>query len=43
MERVGVIDLGSNTARLVIFDVLDGGYFVTVDETREGVRLGETE
>lgn len=43
MERVGVIDLGSNTARLVIFDVLDGGYFVTVNEVREGVRLGETE
>ena len=43
MERIGVIDLGSNTARLVIFDVLEGGYFYTVHEVREGVRLGETE
>lgn len=43
MERVALIDLGSNTARLVIYDILDGGYFVTVDEYREAVRLGETE
>ena len=43
MERIGLIDLGSNTARLVIFDCYDGGYFVTVDEMREAVRLGETE
>lgn len=25
VERIGLIDLGSNTARLVIFDVLEGG------------------
>ncbi len=37
------LDLGSNTARLVIFDILEGGYFVTVDEMREAVRLGDTE
>lgn len=43
MERVALIDLGSNTARLVIYDILDGGYFFTVDEYREAVRLGETE
>lgn len=43
MERVGLIDLGSNTARLVIFDVLEGGYFVVVNELRESVRLGELE
>ncbi|MEG2014485.1 MAG: Ppx/GppA phosphatase family protein, partial [Clostridia bacterium] len=43
MERVGLIDLGSNTARLVIYDILDGGYFVVVDEIREAVRLGDTE
>ncbi|MDD4291298.1 MAG: Ppx/GppA family phosphatase [Clostridia bacterium] len=43
MERIGLIDIGSNTARLVIFDVLDGGYFTLVEEMREAVRLGETE
>lgn len=43
MERVALIDLGSNTARLVIYDVLDGGYYVVTDEYREAVRLGETE
>ena len=43
MERIALIDLGSNTARLVIYDVLDGGYFVVSEERRESVRLGETE
>lgn len=43
VERIGLIDLGSNTARLVIFDVLEGGYFMVVDEMVERVRLGETE
>lgn len=43
MERVALIDLGSNTARLVIYDVLDGGSFVVTDEYHEAVRLGETE
>lgn len=43
MERVGLIDLGSNTARLVIIDVLEGGYFVVANEVRESVRLGEVE
>jgi len=43
MERVALIDLGSNTARLVIYDVLDGGYFVVAEEYHEAVRLGETD
>lgn len=43
VERIGLIDLGSNTARLVIFDVLEGGYFMVADEMLEAVRLGETE
>ena len=43
VERIGLIDLGSNTARLVIFDVLEGGYFMVADEMVEAVRLGETE
>ena len=43
MERVALIDLGSNTARLVIYDILDGGYFVVFEDRHEAVRLGETE
>ena len=43
MERVGFIDLGSNTARLVIIDILDGGYYVVVNEMKEAVRLGDME
>lgn len=43
MEKIALIDLGSNTARLVIYDVLDGSFFVVSEERREPVRLGETE
>lgn len=43
MEKVALIDIGSNTARLVIYDVLEGGYFVVSEERRNAVRLGETE
>ena len=43
MEKIALIDLGSNTARLVIYDVLEGGYFVVSEERMEAVRLGETE
>ena len=43
VERVGFIDLGSNTARLVIIDILDGGYYVVVNEMKEAVRLGDME
>ena len=43
MERVGFIDLGSNTARLVIIDILESGYFSVVNEMKEAVRLGDME
>lgn len=43
MGRIALIDLGSNTARLVIYDVLEGQYFVVCHEEHETVRLGETE
>lgn len=41
MEKIAIIDLGSNNARLVIANVLEGGYFVVVDELKESVRLGQ--
>ena len=41
MERIGIIDLGSNSSRLVIADILDDNHFVTVDEIKETVRLGQ--
>jgi len=41
MEKISIIDLGSNSARLVLVNILDGGYFVVFDELKESVRLGQ--
>ncbi len=41
MERIGIIDLGSNTARLVIVDLFAENHYVIVDELKESVRLGQ--
>ena len=41
MEKIGVIDLGSNSARLVIVNLFADGYFMVVDELKESVRLGQ--
>lgn len=41
MEKIGIIDLGSNSARLVIVQVLGDGHFVVVDQLKESVRLGK--
>lgn len=41
MEKIAIIDLGSNNARLVLVKVMEGGNFVVFDELREGVRLGQ--
>lgn len=40
-RRLAVVDLGSNTFRLVVFEYRPGGPFRLVDEVREVVRLTE--
>ena len=41
LDKIGIIDLGSNSARLVIVQVLDDGHFMVVDQLKESVRLGK--
>ncbi len=41
MEKIGIIDLGSNSARLVIVNIFEENYFMVVDELKESVRLGQ--
>ena len=41
MEKIGIIDLGSNSARLVVVNLFADGYFMVVDELKESVRLGQ--
>ncbi len=41
MEKIAIIDLGSNSARLVLVNILEGGCFVVFDELKETVRLGQ--
>ncbi len=41
MERIGIIDLGSNSSRLVIVELVEENHFVVVDEMKESVRLGQ--
>ncbi len=41
MERIAIIDLGSNTARLLLVDVMDNGHYQIVDQLKEAPRLGE--
>ena len=40
-QRIAIIDLGSNTTRLVVYDYEPGRRFHLVDEVREVVRLRE--
>ncbi len=41
MERIAIIDLGSNTARLLIMEISATGHFHVVDQLKEAPRLGE--
>jgi len=41
VEKIAIIDIGSNTARIVIVNVLDGGYYNVIDELKEPVRLAQ--
>lgn len=41
MGKIGIIDLGSNSARLVIVRLFDENYFMVEDELKESVRLGQ--
>ncbi len=41
MEKIGIIDLGSNSARLVIVELFGDGHFMVTDELKENVRLGQ--
>ena len=41
MEKIGIIDLGSNTARLLIVELFTEGHYMVVDELKESVRLGQ--
>lgn len=41
MENIAVIDLGSNSARLILAHVLENGNFVIFDELKESVRLAQ--
>lgn len=41
MERVGIVDLGSGTARMVVYEYAPGHHYQLIDELREPVRLGQ--
>lgn len=41
MRRRAIVDLGSNTARMVVYGYQPGEWYRLIDEIREPVRLGE--
>ncbi len=40
-HRIGIVDMGSGSARLVVYEYVRDAWFRLTDEIREGVRLGE--
>ncbi len=43
MVKVGIIDIGSNSMRMIVIRVRPDGSFKLIDEVKESVRLGENE
>ena len=41
MERIGIIDMGSNSVRLIIMDIGSEGEYHQMDNVKETVRLVE--
>jgi len=41
MERIGIIDIGSNSIRLVVYECTSTGAYRVIDETKESARLSE--
>lgn len=41
MERLGIIDIGSNSIRLVVYEQTDAGAYRVIDESKESARLSE--
>lgn len=41
MKKIGIIDIGSNSIRLVIFKVTPAKNFYVIEDVKESVRLGE--
>ena len=41
MEKIAIIDLGSNSARIVLANIVANGHYVVFDELKESVRLGQ--
>lgn len=41
MKKIGIIDVGSNSMRLVIYKVSPNNAFVPIEDVKEGARLGE--
>ena len=39
MEKIAIIDIGSYSARIVIANIMDGGYFNVIDELKEPVSI----
>ncbi|GAB2722906.1 Ppx/GppA family phosphatase [Paenibacillus thermoaerophilus] len=40
-ERIGIIDIGSNSIRLVLYELLDGDAYRIIDESKESARLSD--